>query len=510
MRTISVFVFLVIAAGCGGPDGDTWLIRTTEGEITVADAGVAWNELDPRARQRFIESENTMGEFITTLSRKTMVISEISNESYLYSNQTQALRAAWVRNSVFAAYRDSMASSIVTGLTETDIANYRALFGKIVWYTTPDGTGRGPQRLPDLNWELAFAFDTMSPGEAYQVVDGVYILDSVTVAPDSLIQDMLADTAGVNAFARSSLTEGRAADHLDSLRTVMMISLEIDSSVVEMYCSSRSSLADSTQVAAWENGLLTVADLDGTIALLGMGTPVAGYSPQWVTHTLSNQAGLAFVERLFSERFAEAYEEILHEGERFAMEKAGDMLFTESVLSRVDLTDQMVLEAYETMDSIPIFPETRICETVMIPASSTDEVLAMLEGTDDPRTLGFPGYPSYTAEGEEFVSRPLTAAEIHPDMGTILFMLEEDNTEWQRPMEISERVFIVFRLQSVIPPSQATFEQMEGTIRRNLLAHLEEQTTMDWLRELEEAHGLEINSGILGDLPSDPSLWSEL
>lgn len=510
MRILCVFVFLVMAAGCGGPDGDTWLIRTVEGEITVADAGVAWNELDPQARQRFIESENTVGDFITTLSRKTMVISEISNENYLYSSHIQALRAAWVRSSAFLAYGDSLAARIETDVTEADIANYRALIGKIVWYTTPDGTGRGPERLPDLNWDLAFAFDTMSPGESFQAAEGVFTLDSVTVTPDSMIQVTLADTARVNSFALSSLTERRTADHIDSLRREMMASLEMDPAVVEMFCSNRSSLADSTPIAVWENGLLTVADLDGTIALLGMGAPVAGYSSQWVIHALTNQARLAFVESAFAEGFPGGYEEILNGGERFAMEKAGDILFTDRVLSRVELTDQMVLEAYESMDSIPVHPETRICETVMIPASSTDEVLAMLEDTDDPRTLGFPGYPSYTAEGEEFVSRPLTAAEMHPAIGTVLFMLEEDNTEWQRPVEISERVFIVFRLQSVIPPAQASFEQMESTIRRNLVAHLEEQTTMDWLRELEEAHGLQINSGILGDLPPDPSMWSEL
>ncbi len=321
MRILSVFAFLMIIAGCGGPDGDSWLIRTVEGEITVAEAGVAWNELDPQARQRFIESENTVGDFITTLSRKTMVMSEISNENYLYSSHIQALRAAWARSSTFLAFTDSLAARIETEVTETDIANYRALVGKIVWYTTPEGVVRGPERLPDLDWELAFAFDTMVPGETYRMARGVFTLDSVTITPDSMVQVALADTARMNSFAISSLTERRTSDHIDSLRREMMASLEMDSALVEVYCSNRTSLPDSTPIAVWENGLLTVADLDGTIAILGMGTPVAGYSPQWVIHTLTNQARLAFVESAFAEEFPHAYSEILQEGERFAMEK---------------------------------------------------------------------------------------------------------------------------------------------------------------------------------------------
>ena len=95
-------------------------------------------------------------------------------------------------------------------------------------------------------------------------------------------------------------------------------------------------------------------------------------------------------------------------------------------------------------------------------------------------------------------------------MDLVLFLLDDNNNQWQRPVEVHEGSFVFYRLVQVIPPHQAQFEYLESSIRQNLLMHLEEQRTMEWMRELEASYSFQINSDILADLPADPSAWSEL
>ncbi len=233
-------------------------------------------------------------------------------------------------------------------------------------------------------------------------------------------------------------------------------------------------------------------------------------SLNWGILNLKNHAMMDQIETVFKSSNSSVYGEILREAESLAMKRASDLLYTDRVLSAISVTDSMLIDSYESMDSLPIIPETRVFESVVIPESSLDAALEYVGESRNPDSLGYQGIPSFLAQGEDFLSRPVTASELPGEMGTVLFILEESNREWQSPMEVGEGVFVMFRLNSIIPPHPAEFEQLEGSIRTNLQAHLEEQATMDWLRELEEKHCLEINASILDDLPDDISRWAML
>jgi hypothetical protein len=510
MRFPFTALILLLLLGCTRPGGDTWLIRTTEGEITVADAGRAWNNLRPQAREGFLSGSNPVGEFVTTLARRNMTVAEISNDSYLFSPGIQALRRSWLRSSAFIAMRDSLVASETAGITEEDLRNYRLLLGKTVWYTDPEGVTRGPERLPDLPWELAFALDTLEPGAAAELEDGSFVLDSVVTAPDSLIAATLADTVRVNAFARGSLAESRAGRALREIESAVIADMAFDSTAAAAYSSEDPSLSGETVLVTWGSNSLTADDMDGIKTLVGMSFPLESMSLQWVFHNLQNHARLEETAGAYSLLYPDDYAVLEGEADRFAMEYAGELLYTNRVTAEVSITEQMVIEAYESIEEIPMMPETRTFMSVVVPPEQLEETVEFVSMGGDPTDLGYDGLPATLAHGHSHLSRPVTPGQIPGNMATVLFMMESGNREWQRPMEVGEGLFVLFRLDSVIPSSPATFDHLEASIRQNLRAHLEEQLMMDWIRDMEQKYRLEINTGILRDLPMDPAAWSDL
>ncbi len=510
MKQIIALSVLLSVFGCNNPDGRTWLIRTTQAEITVSEAGDAWNALEPSARQGFMSGNNPVGDFVSTLGKKTIIMEEISNDDYLYSDRVQSIRKCWLRNSTYIAYTDSLEATMRASVSQQDLLKYRELIGTLVWYTDPDGIRIGPERLPDLDWDLAFAFDTMSPGQTINLAGEVFTLDSTVTSPDSMIQVTLADTSRVNSFALSSLADKRSSIRLDAVYSSVLASLVLDSTLVTTYCTDRNTLQGEEILASWDGGSLSVSDLDGIAGLTSMGSPVGLDSPPWVYHNLRNHAKLMEVENLFSELYPDEYSVFVEKSNDFAASYASDLLFSDEVLADVDVTDDMILEAFENIDSIPTIPETRTFESVILSAEEVDEAIAAAAEGADADEFDYPGYTRFLAPNEEHISRPVTASLLPKEMGTILFMLEEHNREWQRPIEAEEGLFVMYRLDSIIAPHQAELEDIRGLILTNLTAHLREQATMEWLRTLEESHELMINSDILEDLPGDPSMWSDL
>ena len=510
MKQIVALSVLFAVLGCNGTQGKTWLIRTTAGEITVSEAGDAWNALEPGARQGFMSGSNPVGDFVSALGKKAIIIQEISNDDYLYSERVQSVRKCWLRNSSYIAFADSLQSSIRASVSQQDLLNYRELIGTLVWYTDPDGTPFGPERLPDLDWDLAFAFDTMSPGQTINLSGEIFTLDSISSSPDSMIQVTLADTSRVNSFALSSLTERRMANRLDFIYAGVMESLELDSSLVDTYCTDRNLLEGDEILASWDGGSLSVSDLHGIAELTSLGHPVGLDSPSWVYHNLKNHSKFSTLENLLSELYPDGYSVLIQESNDFAASYASDLMFYNEVIAGVQVTDEMIQEAYQSLDSIPTVPETRTFESVMLSSEGIEEAMASASEGADAEDFQYPGYTRFLAPGCEHLSRPVTASELPSGMGAVLFMLEEGSREWQRPVEIEEGLFVMYRLHSIIAPHQAEFEDLKEALRASITAHLEEQATMEWLRTLEESYELEINSDILEDLPADPSMWSDL
>ncbi|PIE51332.1 hypothetical protein CSA37_12340 [Candidatus Fermentibacteria bacterium] len=512
MKSVSV-TFLLLAlllTGCGSPDGNTWLVRTSSEELTIAEAGNAWLNLDAHGKQVFAEKDDAVGEFILALGRKSIITLEVSCDEYLYSPEISALRELWLRTAAAQTYRQNLSESVRNALTDKDLENYRELIGSIVWYTDDQGISHGPLRLPDIPWDIAFALDTLAAGESVSLTAGVFKLDSAVVSPDSMIAVTLEDTAAVNNFALSSLTDSRVARSLDSLAALYEPSIVFDSTAVERYCSDRDNLEQGAILVSWNNGELTAEDFDEIVSFTAIGFPVAPDSPSWVKHTLSNHIRLIETESVLLQNNPESYAELQEQADDFAMEQATDALYHDMVASQIAVTDEMILDSFNSLDSIPLIPETRTFYSVMVPSTLLDTHMEAMARGLDLTVLGQPGYPDYLEAGEDHLSRPVLPDQIPERMAISLFLIEETDTLWQRPVEIEEGVFVFYRLASVIPPHEATLEQMTPVIQRNLTQQLMEQRTTEWLMELEQKYNLEINCDIISDLPSDPGLWADL
>ena len=419
------------------------------------------------------------------------------------------MKKCWIINSAFIAYSDTLSASIRRNLNETDLSNYRELLGTVVWYTSSSTGSEGPDRLPDLPWPIAFAFDSMTTGDGIEI-DGVfYTLDSLVTSPQEMIDATIADSVRFNTFAEISLVESRTARRLSELKTEVLQTYNVDSVAVFTYNSDRESLDDSSELASWTNGSISALEFDGISAFLALGRPLSTHSAEWIFHSLRNQARLTHIAEVFATEFPEEFNSFTPEADAFAVDQSSEMLFTANVIDVVHLSDSIVFEAYQQMVSIPQIPETRVFQSVMIPGGLLDSAIVLLGNDNALLEFGYPGYTEFLADGNEFLSRPVQHNELPTQMDLILFLLEASDTLWQRPVEVSEDLFVFYKLAEIIPPHSATFDQVETDIRRNLLIHLEEQRTMEWMCELEAAHQFQINLGILGKLPIDPAAWSE-
>ncbi|MCK5841802.1 MAG: peptidyl-prolyl cis-trans isomerase [Candidatus Sabulitectum sp.] len=509
-KYIFLFAFLLILTSCGSPDGNTWLIRTATDSVTVSEVGSIWQNLDQSARTRFLAKDNPVGDFITALGRKTMITAEIDNQNYLHSQYIQSMKECWIINSAFIAYSDTLSSSMRSSITDADLSHYRELLGSIVWFSSTVTGNKGPVRLPDLPWNLAFALDSIAPGSHIEVNGVMYTLDSIEISSQEMVDATLADTSTFNAFARNSLTESRSVRNLDSLKTEAMRTFQMDSAAVAAYCLQRESVDISTELASWNGGSISAGEFHGIAGFTSMGHPGNPQSFNWVSHNLRNQARLSFVADLYAAEFPQGYTSFTPGAEAFALDQASELLFKDNVVDAVQISDSLVYQAFLQMDSVPQLPETRVFESVMVPAGILEEAIAFTRDENSLMGLGYPGYTEFLAPGNEFISRPVAQHELPYEIDLALFSMEESSNEWNRPVEIENDLFVFYRLVEIVPPHAASFEQVEATIRRNLLIHLEEQRTMDWMCELEAIHEFQVNHGILGDLPTDPAAWSEL
>ncbi len=398
-------IVLLIFISCGGEKGSQWLMKTKEQTITVNEAGEIWNNLTPSTRASYLANINTVGTFISTLGKETIIFSEVNNTNYLNSIDMANLKNCWIRHASVNAFKDSLSSSYRDEITNTDITNYQQLLGKIVWYSVNHNETFGPVRLPDLPWDLAFAFDTITAGTSIELEGIEYTLDSSSTSRNLLNNEMQHETT----FAISNLTQSRVNRHLNTLKAPLLQQLFIDSLSIELYTKQDASLNNSTTLAFWQDDTISAEELNVALSFITPKISASVSSSDWVYAALINQAGLFILEDIYSNQYPADYTKIQSQANDYAVDMVTDMLFTENITNTIIITDSMVVEAYTEITSAG---ETR------------------------------------------------------------------------------------------------SFQNMEQSLRANILIHCEEQRTMEWICELEEKWDLEINNNILGDIPSDPSQWS--
>ncbi|MBD3278910.1 MAG: hypothetical protein GF388_11475, partial [Candidatus Aegiribacteria sp.] len=107
-KVVFAFILSAVITSCGGSSvsSETWLISVGGDTLTVGDLGNAWNGLAPGNREVFTEKDNTVGDYIVTYGRKTLLQMELEDAGYLEDDSLLALRDTWLMEKVIQAYRE--------------------------------------------------------------------------------------------------------------------------------------------------------------------------------------------------------------------------------------------------------------------------------------------------------------------------------------------------------------------------------------------------------------------
>jgi hypothetical protein len=506
-EVIAVLLFVLFLSCTSGSEGSTWLIATASGVISVSQAGEIWNGLEQSERNSFLAADSPVGDFVSSLGTNTVMLEEIDNELYLNSSIVKSMKKCWIRNACSRAYIDSLSVSVRDDISPEDISYYMSLLGPVVWFSSPATGAVGPVRLPDLPWSLAFALDSMIPGSSV-VIDGItYTLDSC-VTP-SMVPN--SDFAIDYSFAISSLTRSRVKRAIRQLTAESIKHFSLDSASVTAWCTFDSSPEDDVVLASWNDSIITASELEGITAFVSLGLPLIDIDPKQTYSMLREQAELSIIQDIYSSLYQNDYSVILLNADRFAVDISTEMLFEDSVSNRIQITDSMVVEEYLGMESVPEVPENRTFFSVaateitlcreLLSESNIDSLISESDYT---------GYFRFLAPGSRLLSEPVTASELPSVLSMELFNLSSVDTVWHGPVKLNRNLFVIFKLCSIYPAHPVPFEKLKDAIRHRLFIHRQEQMEMNWIRELENQHSLEINNEVLGQLPSDISLWINL
>ncbi len=127
-------------------------------------------------------------------------------------------------------------------------------------------------------------------------------------------------------------------------------------------------------------------------------------------------------------------------------------------------------------------------------------------------SMNAPQYSHINPNTYPQITRPLSVSQVPGFHGEEIFLIDPaDTNSWLGPLGLYDGgELCMFRLIEVIPERNARYDEIEDQLYVMARNRLEEQTTVDVMRELEEKYGLIINEDILEKLPEDLSSWAEL
>lgn len=199
---------------------------------------------------------------------------------------------------------------------------------------------------------------------------------------------------------------------------------------------------------------------------------------------------------------------------------AADSLYLLCVAESISVTEGDLLHFYETMQEPVIVPERRVFRLAL---ARGEEQLGQLrsataEGPERARAFleSLPPPPGHTysdgGDGLAGATEPLRFDQVPASAADSLFALSESDTiDWHGPFRLrAPEGYLFARLVRVIPEHRASMEELRDEIERRVRSNRESERFTRWMVELESRHGLVINEEVLGSLPSDPGLWSDL
>lgn len=517
---------LLLTAGCGGSNVDrtTWLIVVGEDTISVGEAGEAWNQLGDSQREQFNSKDNTIGEYIVTYGRKVLLQMELVDSGYMNDHLLLLSRGAWLNAKLGEAARKLLYERELETIGDEEIDFFLSYLGRHVLYTINPGTDSeatlGPVHFPLLPADLIRLLDSLSFGEAGIMESGMEIrLDSIVTADSSLILQALSDTVMVRSSAASAIATRRYQEMEDSLKQSFHTdyNLSLDSMVLEqlvLYYSGEAEFPNGeTVVFTSDLGSMTAEEMRGEISYNQNHQMLSPANSVWmqgfVDLLLFNFYSLDLLENESTE-----FVNTLREGsEKYLLEIASEEFYTDRIQSTVTVTTEYMEDLFENLEEPFTVPEQRILQAIYMHEDSARVYRDLSQDEKYDFRLRMPGFVNLAADSAyPQITEPLSVSQVPGFYGEDIFLIDpSDTATWMGPLALYDGdLKCMFRLIEVIPERNSTFAEVEDQLYLMARNRLEEQATVDVIRELEEKFGLLINEDILEQLPEDPGSWAEL
>lgn len=526
MGSILAVLFITLAAGCGGAtvDSDTWLVVVGADTLTVGDLGRSWNRMGQRQQQLFIGKDNTVGEYIVSFARKTILEKELEETGYLGSPELISMGESWLRERAGEQYRGLLRDNELRKVSEEEIDFTLSYVGRSAYFTVDPGEDSersyGPVHIPMLPSDMMMLCDTLETGSTGVTETGIVMrMDSIVMADSALMAAVLADSAALRESARASIGNRNFETALEDLRDSLRSdpAFIVDSGQVARYSQVHAGeleqIDPQTILMSSALGTWTSEVLDSELEYYTSRTSIDPANPEWIVALLDLVHFNAFAFSMLEDEFPHILDSLETEADRYMLDIASDRFYAETVSSSVSVTVEYMQELYETAEPPFTIPEKRALQAVMIPQDSVPLYRRLSQEEREDFIDAMPGFPSLAADARDpQFTIPLSTSEVPGFHGDEVFAMDpQDTVTWLGPLDLHRTDFAcLFRLVEVIPERPATFEEVEVQLMHMARNRLEEEVTVTMMNELEAKYGLVMHEEVLSRLPEDPGLWADL
>jgi hypothetical protein len=522
--TLITLIILTFIIGCSGTkvDSTTWLIAIGEDTLTVGDVGETWNSMNDNQRELFRSRDNTIGEYIVTRGRKALLEKELEAAGYMDDDYLLAYSSAWMNQKCGEAARRYLFEIEVENVGEDEIDFFVSHLGRTVLFTVNPGSDTeevsGPIHLPELPVEMVGLLDTLAMGESGITLSGIEVrLDSAVTADSSLISQVLADTAAVRSDAANSIANRRFQAIEDSLKLTLQTdyNINVDSTALQQlklfYAEETESPSDETVIVESDIISLTALDMKNEISYYQNRYSVDPADANWISVFIEFLLYNNYCRGILENECPETIDSLYAESERNLLDMASEVFYDDRIHSTVNVTREDMENLFESLEEPLTIPEKRVLQAIHMHRDSLAVYRNMTPDEKEQYRLHLPGFESFAADSAHpQITRPLFLNDVPGFHGDEVFLIDPtDTTTWLGPLELyGGTQLCMFRLIEVVPERNATFDEVEDDLQIMTRNKLEEQATVDVIRELEEKYGMVINEDILDKLPEDPGRWT--
>jgi hypothetical protein len=513
---------MVISCGGSQVSSSTWLIREADDTVTVGDLGNAWNSMSDRQQQVFLSKENAVGEFIVTYGRRNLLEKELERVGYLSNPKFQQMGDSWLSEKCGELLRRQIFNRQMSEVPDDQVDHIMSFLGESAYFTIDPGeeteVSYGPISMPALPVEMIDMIDTLSTGASGVTETGIYMrLDSTVMADSAEMVEIMEDSANVRSNVVSTIANSAYEIEMQELDSILVSDAVIDSEAVRELATFYSdslimpdtgTVLMSTSIGNWSTGdlmreliyYMSKYSVDpGSTDILGMVLKLLHYN-KYSMNTLAQD-------------YPQVLDSLQNEKESYILDIASEQFYSDSIQSRVTVTEEDMRELFESMDDPPTIPEKRVFQAVHMPRDSISGFKDMSFQDQLEFMRGREGFGDLAADSAHpQITRPLNVSEVPGFNGEDAFLMDPtDTTTWLGPLPLYDSGEIcMFRLLDVLPERTATFEEARDQMRRMTRSRLEEQRTVEIMRKLEEKYNMVINEDILDQLPADIGSWTEL